>query len=258
MTLKISHLVTVGCSFTFCQNLTDPTTQGWPALLAKKLGVPVVNLGIPGAGNDAIYRRTAEYLHFNKNNNSRPFFIIAFSQALRREEYFINHKGHELNNPQTLACYGDESIEKAIYEHMDDNGIYFAEFRKLLNWLSIVNMFKSNNILYYTTDYMANDPKSIKLLKCNYKEIFDTIYRDDNKLEDFHMLTSGIKKLPCGHDGEEAQILLANYCYNNMIKKYKKIIPTKSEYVNLAEYVKRTSFSNDFKVYNNWYKNINV
>ena len=38
----ITHLVVNGCSWTYCQGLDDPKTQGWPALLAKKLGVEVL------------------------------------------------------------------------------------------------------------------------------------------------------------------------------------------------------------------------
>ena len=61
--LEISHLVVNGCSFTYCQGLESPNTQGWPALLAKKLNVPVVNLAAPGSSNDGIYRRTYDYFY---------------------------------------------------------------------------------------------------------------------------------------------------------------------------------------------------
>ncbi len=111
------------------------------ALLAQKLNVPVVNLGIMGSGNDAIYRRATEYYYLNKTTNSKPFFIVAFSQALRREEYLAEYKGTTVGDFRTLACYGDEPIERAIYEHIDTNGVYFMERRKLMHWLSIIMQF---------------------------------------------------------------------------------------------------------------------
>ena len=56
--MEISHLVVNGCSFTRCQGITNPDIDGWPALLAKKLNVPVVNLAKNGSGCDGIYLRT--------------------------------------------------------------------------------------------------------------------------------------------------------------------------------------------------------
>jgi hypothetical protein len=61
--MDITHLVVNGCSWTYCQGLEDPKNQGWPKLLADQLGCEVVNLAIPGTGNDTIHRRTYEYVH---------------------------------------------------------------------------------------------------------------------------------------------------------------------------------------------------
>lgn len=256
MPLEISHLVTSGCSFTYCQNLDDPATQGWPALLAKKLGVPIVNLGIPASGTDSIYRRNAEYFYLNKNNNSKPFFISAFSHALRREEYIIEYDNLKIEKVRSLFCYGNEPIERSIYENMDEKGIYFAEFRKLLNWLSTINLFKENYIPYLTTNYVEDHQSSIELIKSKHREIYDTVYNDENKIMDFHLLTVGTKKLPCGHDGVEAQKIIADYCYDIMIKKYEKIIPIEAKYVDLIKYIQFTSVPEEFIFHNHWCKNI--
>ena len=237
MTLEISHLVTSGCSFTYCQGLEDPATQGWPALLARKLNVPVVNLAVMGSGNDSIYRRTAEYFYINKNKNNKPFFIIAFSSALRREEFLSDYKGRKVGDFRTLACYGYEPIERAIYEQIDQNGLYFMERRKLLNWLSIINMFKANNTNYFTTNYMTDHEQSIMLIKNNYPNLFDTCYLDNNKIHDFHLLTRSLDKTTCQHDGLEAQHVVADYCYNMILEKYTKIIPIQSDYIDLKNYV---------------------
>lgn len=256
MSLEISHLVTAGCSYTYCQGLDDPTTQGWPALLANKLNVPVVNLGIKGSGNDSIYRRLVEYFYLNNTTNSKPFFIVAFSQALRREEYVSEYKGFKFEDFKTLACYGDEPIERAIFEHLDDNGVYFMERRKLLNWLSVINLFKANNTSYFTTSYMADHNQSVTIIKNNYPELFSAIYDDENKIKNFYELTRGMKVTHCKHDGPEAQHVVANYCYDKMIEKYKEIKPIKTNFIDLKTYAHRTDTSRHSDVWttNEWYQ----
>ena len=80
--MDISHIVTIGCSFTYCQGL--PIFQGWPALVANALDCPLVNLGIPGVGNDNIHRRLYEYIYNDLLiYNSKPLVIIAWTQPWR-------------------------------------------------------------------------------------------------------------------------------------------------------------------------------
>ncbi len=250
MALEISHLVVNGCSFTYCQGLEDPATQGWPALLSKKLGVPVVNIGIMGSGNDSIYRRTAEYFYLNKVNNSKPFFIVAFSQALRREEFLKEYKGKMVDDFRTLASYGHEPIERAIFEHLDTTGVYFMERRKLLHWLSIINLFKANNIEYFTTSYMQDHQQSIHVILNNYESLYNEIHKDVNKLKDFFEVTKGMDKTSCMHDGPKAQQVVADYCYAQLIEKYKEIIPIKTQFTTVRNFMEQTDVS---QKYNPWH-----
>lgn len=254
--LEISHLVVNGCSFTYCQGLEDPTTQGWPALLAKKLNVPVVNLGIKGSGNDSIYRRTAEYFYLNKKNNSKPFYIIAFTEALRREEFLITYQNKIINDAKTLACYGNEQIEKSIYEHMDNNGVYYMEKRKLLHWLSIINMFKANNTQYFTTNYMHEHAESFNKLQNKYTTMWDEVHNDPCRLEYFYNLTKGLDTTECGHDGPKSQEVVAEYCYFKMLEKYQKIAPINANFLNLKTYVETSDKSINHIIWENnlWYK----
>lgn len=55
-------LVANGCSFTRGQELADPRNEVWPAVLAKTLGVPCVNLASDGASNRRIVRTTVSRL----------------------------------------------------------------------------------------------------------------------------------------------------------------------------------------------------
>lgn len=236
MTIEISHIVTNGCSFTYCQGLDNPSEQGWPALLGKKLNVPVVNLGIKGSGNDAIYRRTVDYLYSNKNFDSKPLYIIAFSQAMRREEYLTEYKNHKVNHFHNLATFGDEPIERAIFEHIDNTGEYFMEFKKLMYWISTHNLFKANNVPYITTNYMADHNPSISLLKNNCKNLYESVHNDEYRVKNFYEITRHLDKTSCGHDGLESQIAVANYCYSILLEKYEKIIKVNKPYLNLYNF----------------------
>jgi hypothetical protein len=85
--LDISHLVVIGCSFSYGAGLENPKEDSWAALLSKKLNVPVVNLSSCGGGNDRIMRRLYEYHYLNSSKNNNPLYIITFSHSSRREEY---------------------------------------------------------------------------------------------------------------------------------------------------------------------------
>ena len=252
MTLEVSHLVVNGCSLTHCQGLEKPNEQGWPALLGKKLGVPVVNLAIGGSSNDAIFRKTAEYVHKNLVTNSKPFFIIAFSGAARKEIFLKNNKFQDKNSTYLIDFVASsvdylcslpdlpENIKEFDNEcntYIVDLSFFAAERNKLLNWVSTINLFKAHNISYFTTDYLpTSDEKIMKMILDNYKELNDYVHKDYQRLENFYDLTSHLKKLPCSHDGYEAQEVIANYVYNQLISRYGTIISTTTKYLELKDF----------------------
>jgi hypothetical protein len=58
----INLLVANGCSLVRGAELDDPAREAWPALLAARLGVPVVNLGCDCGSNRRIVRTTVTNL----------------------------------------------------------------------------------------------------------------------------------------------------------------------------------------------------
>ena len=55
----MTKLVAFGCSFTYGTALPDVTdtkcsNMAWPALVAEKMNIEHINLGVPGASNDLI------------------------------------------------------------------------------------------------------------------------------------------------------------------------------------------------------------
>ena len=212
--MKISHIVTNGCSFTYCQGLENPIKQGWPALIANKLNCPLVNLALPGVGNDNIHRRTYEYFFKSLNScEEKPLYIISWSQPWRREAWY-NTKDY---NDFGIIAFPRESCEErdhyqnGILEHWSEE-----EFcrKTLLYKLSLISLFDRFQIPYVMTNYasMHSSNEIEYLIKEKFKEMVDAT---ENRyiLEDFCTITHSTEKLPCGHDGAEGQIKIANYLF---------------------------------------------
>jgi hypothetical protein len=226
MSLEISHLVVNGCSFTWGQGLEDRANNNWAALLAKKIGVPVVNLSNPGAGCDRIFRTTHEYFYKDNTNNNKPFYIIAWTSALRREEWQIAHKGYyniNLVDPVT-------NLSAAFLEQMNESGMIEYVRKKYVYWASIINLFQAFNINNFMTEFMPSYEYSDDQLKKFNPYIFDYITQNSNNIKRFFDITNKLPKLKCGHDTLETQHILADYCYQEMIDRYGEIIPVKMQH----------------------------
>ena len=247
--MEFSHLVVNGCSFTYCQGLEDPATQGWPALLSKKIGVPVVNLAIPGCGNDAIMRTTYRYFYKNLRHHNNPLYIVVLSHSSRKEQFFRYRSGAEYYDYRGLVL-DDKAMEAATRRFVQPTieldklyDILYAkqldldecERMKLTYAASILNLFKAHNVSYLLSDYIPGHHDDLDKLKNDHPAMFEYVMSDAYKLEDFNRLTMNLPRLPCGHDGLEAQEVLAEYCYNEIIKRYGDVTHIAMPYTKLIE-----------------------
>jgi hypothetical protein len=96
-------LLASGCSFTdpnYISN-TDPEADTswpkWPELLAKKLDMDYINLGLGGAGNEYIYSSLLEQILKTKDKSQIGLVIPAWTQC-QRKDWQINKKGIWRNN----------------------------------------------------------------------------------------------------------------------------------------------------------------
>jgi len=236
--VNISHLVVNGCSFTYCQGLTKPQEEGWPALLAKKLNVPVVNLAIPGSGNDGICRRNYEYFFLNKPKNNFPFFINAWSFSARREEFYIEYNNEQTNDYVPLDFEGTTTLEKEIVYNMStDLGMQFAERRKLLYWLSSIQLFQNNKIPYIMTDYFPSSHLEIDKVESNYPYLYEAVHNDPYKVENFCNFGVIEDRLPCGHWGPLTMIKLVDYIFSQITNLYDlNFVEADEGYIDLQDY----------------------
>jgi len=220
--MEISHVIVNGCSFTTCDGLETPEEHGWPALLAKKLNVPVVNLAESGSGCDGIYRRTLEYfydnLHSYINPYSNPLYVIIWSGASRREEFFHVHErdgiiddyhGVHVARPET-------ALEHLLAtQYASNTTLQAAEKRKYNYWVSIINLFEAHGISYRMNDAIPalND---MKLYLEHNSSVYNACMKNPYKIMDYSDLFANGYRLPCGHINEEGNRIMAEYIYGTL------------------------------------------
>lgn len=246
--LEITHLVTNGCSFTFGDELDDPKTQAWPALLAKKLNLPIVNLALPGTGNDCILRRTTEYLYENSTTNSKPLVIIGWSQDWRREEWFSDqyYIVNNYNNYGIIQFPHDKPqnhYEYALLENLSDEDIYRKTLQRKIGMKMLLNTF---NIPHLSTVFAHSpyDPEVVKRMKERFATMDKIINEDPYLIEDMFTLANQYPKCPGGHNGPEAQVAIADHIYRKIIEIHGPIKPIEGEFLNLKKFVRYEDYVN--------------
>ena len=228
-TLKISHLVVNGCSYTYGQGIENPLRDAWPSIVARELGVPLINLGIPGQGNPPIQRRTFDYFFQDLYNHNNPFYIHAYTQSARQELYIHRNGRHQLEQDYCLLdSSGDISIittlEKEALIQSDDYHYYLLEKQKFHIWASINALLDSYNINHMSTNYMPqSDPDIRGWLDKNAYSLLTEIETHPSKVRNFNMVTDGIKKTPCLHETEEGHQIIADYVLSEIKIRYKTV-----------------------------------
>lgn len=92
-----------GCSHTWGDDLADPSTTAWPAVLSKTLGVEFMNDSASGGTNDRIMYRTI------KNINQFDKFYIAWTYTTRFTRYRSdNNHDVNFNPPLVHSLYGKD------------------------------------------------------------------------------------------------------------------------------------------------------
>jgi hypothetical protein len=235
--MEITHLVVNGCSWTYCQGLEDPKTQGWPALLAKKLNIPVVNLAVPGSGNDTIHRRIYEYYFDDLPNNSKPLYIVGWSQSWRREAWCRKYYNKNLPQGYTTLMFPDKKPKNFYEAALLDNWSEEDFLRRtMLYQLSLDALFKSKNIPNLATFFAEYENQETDPILEKYKNIVDYLKTSTNTIDPAYRIVEHCEKLPCGHDGIEAMEIVSDFLYDALMTKYEAIIPVNDTYLSLTEF----------------------
>jgi hypothetical protein len=236
--MKITHLVVNGCSWTYCQGLPDLTVNGWPALLAKKLGVPLVNLAVPGSGNDTIHRRTYEYYFEDLPNNNKPLYVIGWTQPWRREAWCRKYYNKNLPQGYVSISFPDNKPKNFYEAALLDNWSEEDFLRRtMLCQLSLDSLFKAHTIPYVSSFFVDFNNSETDPVIEKYKNHFNFINNDT--INPIYKLIQHCEKLPCGHEGQESMYITADYFYDQLTMKYGSFTPVTGSYVALKDFNKK-------------------
>ena len=227
-TLEISHLVVNGCSYTYGQGIDNPIKDAWASIVARELGVPLVNLARPGQGNSPIQRRTLEYFFKDLYNYNNPFYIHAYSQSARQEIYVsTDGVGNITQSYVLLDSSAKDNIteqEKEVLIHSDSYKYRLLEKGKWEIWASINAILDTYNVNHFSTNYMPQTDGDIReWMETNFFSLKSEVDTHPSRLQDFNGITMDLVKTPCLHETEEGHIMIADYILSQIHKNYDTI-----------------------------------
>lgn len=232
MNLKISHLVVNGCSYTYGHGISDPINDAWPSLVAKRLGVPLINLAIPGQGNTALYRRTMQYFYKDLLHDNNPFYIHAYTQSSRREAYLSD-------NENFVIVGGDgnlSNLEKEIILNSSDHYYCYQHQDKLHRWASINHLLDVHNISHLSSDYMPETNTYVNDFIDKHELILkNELEIHSGKLKNFNDVTQDFEKTSCLHETVEGHQYLADYVWEEIEKRYNDIEVVKAPHAKIHD-----------------------
>lgn len=231
----ISHLITNGCSYTYCQNLDEREINGWPYQLGKYLNVEVLNLAKIGSGNDSITRRTYEHI-FQMEPHKNPLFVIGWSQYWRREGWYKELNDYDnVHRPLDLSDFKD-TYKKLVVEHWN---VKDHARKTLLFKTQLKTLFDHKKIPYIMIDmaspddYYFNELEQYNCITQNYDSGLDDRFRtmvdyvyDKKHLSNVSGIRYGLKSLPCGHDDIEFQNKFSIFLFGKITEIYKDHLPS--------------------------------
>jgi hypothetical protein len=165
-------LYTLGDSFTYGEELSDPATQCWPALLAKKLDYNLINRGRPGCGNDYIIKTAIKQV-----TTLNPDLMIVAWTSCGRMEFADRYSVYDI----WPGC--QRKFEKP-YPHRDTLIKYISSYNNELHqyrsWLRSVillqDFLKLRNINYRFINTFDNHVLNLKYMhrSTEYIKLIDT------------------------------------------------------------------------------------
>jgi len=151
-----------GCSFTKGDELTDPKTTAFPAVMSKKLGLEFVNDAESGGSNQRIVYRTVQ------NLNEYEYFIIAWTNYNIFTEYnpvdnFEINFTPNLNLETSLHLSND--LKENYKKYYDYGKLYYThwhnelyEFKKWLQEIILLqSVFEKQNKKYIMLNAVENN-----------------------------------------------------------------------------------------------------
>lgn len=160
--IKHKCLVVAGCSNTFGTGLNIEQTWGYK--LAKKLDLPLINLGIPGASSDQVYRVLKTFLP-----SLNPQFVACLMPDASRHEFFFREEIKVKPKSANLHTFNNSSMTPFVdyieyaKQYMENN-CTSIEYQ-LTNYNRNIDAIKginSNSFFLSSREYMMKYSKRIR------------------------------------------------------------------------------------------------
>jgi len=201
-------LLTIGCSFTYGDELLDPAESAWPVLVSKAIDFEIMNLGSPGRGNTRIVRSIVENIH------RCDAVIIAWTHFDRIEisdqiDTFDIWPGR-INVPHKIEYPWRATVTDYYTRHHNDDYLYR---QYLLNIVLIQTYLKANNKPYLMFDAFGNHQDERRFSKNNNDliEQIDKQYFIGWPNESMVEWIGDSKKGPRGHPLEQGHQRVAEH-----------------------------------------------
>lgn len=188
----------IGCSFTYGDDLNDPVTQAWPAIVAKKKNYDFANLAVSGGTNErTLYQAVKNVDNFDK-------FYIAWTSIDRFTRYRSDNN-FEVNFNSRLI----HRMYQGASEFHDYGKLHYAFWHNQLfafkGWLQQIvllqSFFDANDKNYIMISTFANDI--------------------DRWLSDWQHFNDSVKSLVCFDRMDDQQLLAEHLELQTLSSKIK-------------------------------------
>jgi lysophospholipase L1-like esterase len=134
----IKKVLTVGCSFTYGEELTMPQSDAWPALIAKANNWQVINRGKGGGSNDRNIRIVIDEIE-----NNYDLIIVAWTTYDRFEINYTNNNGvAKAIDPVDISITMAEKINfKWALDYYTNHHDRFYSYQKWLRQIILLQSY---------------------------------------------------------------------------------------------------------------------
>ena len=140
------RLVAFGCSYTYGHGLDDcvtgkghpgpfPSKYAWPQLLASKLDLECVNMGIPGASNKEIWKTIMDF-DFRANDKVFILWSLPNRWCIYKDSKTIERIGPWVNSKLSKMFY---KILYSEYDQITDLNLRMSHASHHLNSMNLEN-----------------------------------------------------------------------------------------------------------------------
>lgn len=207
-------LYTLGDSFTYGEELEDPATQAWPALLANRLGYTIKNRGRPGCGNSYIVKTAIKEVP-----QLQPNLVIVAWTSCGRIEFADADGVYDVwpnRNKRVNHMYPHRNeLVKYVTVYNNERHQYNSWLRSIV---LLQDFFKLRNINYRFVSAFDNQRLAYKYIEPAkvYADLIDVDKFIGWPYEGMVEWVEGTPKCPLGHPSAIGHEIIAEKIFNSL------------------------------------------